>query len=65
MNFYAMLARERKARAYAEHFRKHAVKPEQIADLEDETWRMLANHFNLRPPSEATKRMIAEMLREK
>lgn len=65
MNSYAMLAREKKARAYAEYFRKHAVKPEQIADLDDETWRLLANHFGLRPPSEKTKKLIAEMLREK
>ena len=68
MNQWQMLKREKKARAYAEHFRDNGVtaaEAPEILKMTPDWWRCVADILNLRPPSEATKRMIQEMLREK
>lgn len=68
---HALLARERKARAYSNHLRKHDItaqemelfaqqRPEECAAF----WQKLAVTLKLNPPSEKTVKLICDMLRE-
>ena len=71
MTSHEMLARSKKASLYANHLRKHgitALEMELFASRSPKEceyfWEQLAKQLKLNPPSEKTRKLICDMLRE-
>lgn len=71
MTSHEMLAREKKARAYANHLRKHRITADEMElyavrmpEACEQFWRNLAKKLEQNMPSTTTRKLIMDMLRE-